>query len=123
MVISTIKSSDSVVILSMKSNVVSMTVVLSDSVHDSSESVRHASPRFLMDLMYFWDWDCRLNTARGLRSLDVMVSLIGASAGQAWRFWILRGVVSTGGMSLTISISYRGLCSYESNVGVYNISI
>lgn len=83
MVISTIKLSDSVVILNMKSNVVSMTVVLSDPVHGSSESVRHASPRFLMDLMYFWDWDCRLNTARGLRSLDVMVSLIGASAGQA----------------------------------------
>lgn len=77
-IISTVKSSGSVVILSTKSNVVCMTVVLSDEVHGSSERVRHASPRFLMDLMYCWDWDWRLNTARGLRSLDAMVPLIGA---------------------------------------------
>lgn len=35
----------------------------------------------------------------------------------------MRGVVSTGVISLTISISYKRLYSYESNAGVYNISI
>ena len=61
-------------ILSTKSKVVAMTVVLSGSIHASSVRVRHVSPRFLMDWMYHCDWDWRLNTARGFRSLNVMVS-------------------------------------------------
>lgn len=45
------------------------------------------------------------------------------SAGQAWQLWIMRGVMSTGGKSLNLGTSYKGLFFYESNAGVYSISI
>lgn len=66
---------DSIPILSVRSNAVSIIMTFrSDSAIGSSARLRHASPRFLMVLMYRCDREWLQNTTKGLRMPVAMLS-------------------------------------------------